>query len=485
MEYYSWKKKYIRDYKDCKYVRYSEYTSNVCVSEAQGYGMLLAVYCDDYKTFDLLCDFYLLNLNENGLMKWRQNLDSSGELTNKLENSSNATDGDLDIVYALFLASEKWGTHKFRTAAINGLHAIEEWNIREFVPILGDWVHSDFLYITRPSDFLLTHFLKFKEYSDFDWGRVLETTKKILVTFTNRYKSGLISDFLVKINGDWTVPKDKVLESINDVNYYYNSCRVPWRLAEYFRQTGDLDIKRILEKMCKFFGNVNSINVGYTLTGDPLVANYYDLAFTAPVKYACKVLQKKCNLQLRFDNYYGDTIYMLTCSSKLYKQNTDMDYNGLLELKSMYTNESSGILSRDFLLLHAGQTIKKPAESKMTFGDVAVGETIKFTKSNKSNSAHLLTPLNYSIIEFECNDDIECYLWNPFQENDHLPITVLKGTKYTLDWHKLKIRLFIDGLLSFVIDNKDYHSQMFLVFTNKGVDASVTRLEIDAYKNDV
>jgi hypothetical protein len=220
------------------------------------------------------------------------------------------------------------------------------------------------------------------------------------------------------------------------------------------------------------------------LDGKVLQSNNYDLAFTVPVKYMQETLSvnPKNQLELRFDNYYGDTIYQLTECACLYSVEMDPGYNSLVRFKNLYTKETSGIKFREWLLYHAGTTISKGRMSSISFGDVYVGDIIKFTKSAKLNSTYLLTPLEYCIIEYECTGDIEAYLWNPFiEKSGHLWISVVKGTKYTLDWHKEKVTLYVDGIKNFSVDNKDYHSQMFLIFSNRCDTATVNKLNIDTY----
>ncbi|HEY5524461.1 MAG TPA: hypothetical protein VIK26_03880 [Clostridium sp.] len=41
----------------------------------------------------------------------------------------------------------------------------------------------------------------------------------------------LMPDFFIKDKGKYIAPKVKVLETIHDGDYYYNSCRIPWRYS--------------------------------------------------------------------------------------------------------------------------------------------------------------------------------------------------------------------------------------------------------------
>ena len=99
MNYYAWKEKYIKDILD----------TITFTSESVGYAMLLAVYNDDHSLFKDLVEFYKTHLNKRGLMR------------SSKDSESNFTDADTDIVYALFLAYEKWTDLYFKKIAIKGL----------------------------------------------------------------------------------------------------------------------------------------------------------------------------------------------------------------------------------------------------------------------------------------------------------------------------------------------------------------------------
>ena len=43
--------------------------------------------------------------------------------------------------------------------------------------------------------------------------------------------NGLMPDFFIRANGKYIAPKIKVLKTIHDGDYYFNSCRIPWRYS--------------------------------------------------------------------------------------------------------------------------------------------------------------------------------------------------------------------------------------------------------------
>ena len=124
--YQEWKSKYVRQNpyvtdETKYYVYYSEDTYSggepvpVTVSEAHGYGMLIAVSMADYDPdaraiFDGMVRYYQAHPSEIGLhlMAWQQS--DNGKSLTETDGADSATDGDMDIAYALLLADKVWGS---------------------------------------------------------------------------------------------------------------------------------------------------------------------------------------------------------------------------------------------------------------------------------------------------------------------------------------------------------------------------------------
>jgi endo-1,4-beta-D-glucanase Y len=187
----SWKSSYLKPAGTGKYyVKYN--AAGETVSEAHGYGMLLTVimegYDPDAKTyFDGLYNYYKAHpsVNNSFLMAWKQN--SSFQ---DVEGADSATDGDMDIAYALLLADKQWGssgTINYLQAAKNIINAIMQsevnqslWNLR-----LGDWATGNDARNTRPSDFMLQHMKAYQAATnDTKWTNVVNTTYTIINTYS-------------------------------------------------------------------------------------------------------------------------------------------------------------------------------------------------------------------------------------------------------------------------------------------------------------
>ena len=133
---------------------YSEagYEVEVTVSEAHGYGMLIAASMSDYdneakEIFDGMYRYYQSHLSEIGpnLMAWQQN-DNGKAIVNSSSGGDSATDGDMDIAYALLMADSIWGSDgeiNYKQSAVDVINDIMTYEVNktDWVLQLGDWVY--------------------------------------------------------------------------------------------------------------------------------------------------------------------------------------------------------------------------------------------------------------------------------------------------------------------------------------------------------
>ncbi len=341
--YNSWKATYFKN--NCGanqyYVWFGDEDPNaICVSEGQGYGMLIAAYMAGYDAnakiiFDGLYNFYKAHpssINSN-LMAWQQ-----GTLCTDINGVDAATDGDMDIAYALLLADKQWGSAgaiNYLQAANDIINAImtSEVNPLEFSTMLGDWVTSgnSTYYATRPSDFMPDHFRAFY-YSTLDnnWNHVIDECYTVISTIqtNNSPATGLIPDFVVNCNTTPIPASPNFLEGPNDGDYNYNSCRVPWRLATDFLIAGETRSQTAVNKINTWIeshtsSNPANIYSGYTLSGGNISGNNYDdPSFIGP--FAVGAMLDNANqawLNAMYDHliaqdladntYFGNTLKML------------------------------------------------------------------------------------------------------------------------------------------------------------------------------
>ncbi|MBI3195275.1 MAG: hypothetical protein HYZ34_12545 [Ignavibacteriae bacterium] len=273
----------------------------ICVSEGQGYGMLLTAYMAGFDDsakiyFDGLYNYYRAHPSDinNRLMAWRQR---TGCISGVGERNS-ATDGDVDIAYALLVADNQWrsgGTINYKQEALTLLDAImqDEINQNLFSVKLGDWSNSSepsFFNSTRSSDFMLNHFKLFAEITgDTNWSRIANTCYDYISAMQANYSTttGLIPDFITNLNTTPAPAHANFLEGSHDGHYYYNACRDPWRIGVDYLLTGDTRALTVLNKINSWLktatsNNPANIRPGYQLNGTAIHTDYSSMAFTAP-----------------------------------------------------------------------------------------------------------------------------------------------------------------------------------------------------------
>ena len=352
-QYYSdWKETYLRRNPYVKdetqyYVFYGEKeyaqahaTVEVTVSEAHGYGMLIAALMSDYDSeakniFDGMYRYYQAHPSSIGphLMAWQQS--DGGKALIDSNGADSATDGDLDIAYALLLADTIWGSSgeiNYRQAAELVINDIMKYDVSHDDNILrlGDWAYdvgkNDKYYTaTRASDFIMQYFPVFyKVTGDERWMQLYDNTYGIINHFVEKYQTGLLPDFIIKdSSGEWIPAPANFLENENDGVYEYNSCRVPWRISTDALVGNNADAKKYAETVNAFFvketgGKPGKIMAGYTPDGKA-VADWDDLCFTAPLMLSASAAGdtkwhdavRKEVLDIGVDSYFGNTIAML------------------------------------------------------------------------------------------------------------------------------------------------------------------------------
>ncbi len=299
--YDRWKSVYLRN--DCSdtaqyYVYFGEDAINV--SEGQGYGMMITAFFAGHDPrakdfFDGLYRFYRTHPSSINarLMDWQQVTcdDPPGE------GDDAATDGDVDIAFALLLAHAQWGSDEeidYLSAAKAIIRAImqDEVNPLTCTVKLGDWSTEDntsYYYASRTSDFILDHFRTFACYTgDSRWQRVTDTCLALTERMQRKYApvTGLLPDFIVDFRTDPRPAPPQFLEGDHDGDYYYNACRVPWRLCTDYLISGDRRSRDAVLRILRWLrqhtgGDVDRISSGYRLDGQAL-HDWHDGSFIAP-----------------------------------------------------------------------------------------------------------------------------------------------------------------------------------------------------------
>jgi endoglucanase len=392
--YDAWKKEYIKQHCTDANSYYIDFSNNrnddtaICVSEGQGYGMVIVAYMAGHDPnakiiFDGLYKWaktFPSNIN-NLLMKWRQ---KEGCLS---DSNDSATDGDLNIAYALLLADKQWGSNGtinylqdakkiinngIKTGLLTTLNSVK----------LGDWANpgdQNRYNATRLSDYNSNHFRAFKNVTnDAVWDDVIAKGYSIISTIQtkNSAATGLLPDFTVNVNATPTPATPKFLEGDYDGSYHYNACRTPWNLGLDYVLNGDANAKTAANKInnwikVKASNNVDNIESGYRLNGDTYGNNYRDLSFIAPFAVGAMVdsshqawLNSLWNFivskDIKFNGYFAHIIKMqcmIIISGNYWKPQSVLGFDDEAFASSKFKilpNPSSGSPDISFNLKNSG-----------------------------------------------------------------------------------------------------------------------------------
>lgn len=339
--YTLWKKRFIKNVpgKPESYVWFEGVGKKQCVSEGQGYGMIIVALMAGYDpaartTYDNLFRYYKFHHDRKSkyLMAWAQYTNG------KSSDETSATDGDMDIAYSLLLADKQWGSK----GAINYLQhgrdmiaAIMQYEInhKTWSILLCDGIEAESkdYFDMRSSDFMPANFKAFQHAAnDNRWGKVIDAQYKLFSRLQENYSpdAGLIPDFIININKKPKPAPPYFLESKYDGHYNYNACRDPWRIATDYLLTGDKRSKAIVDKINRWIrettnGNPYNLSAGYTLAGNDIRGRYFEaLSFVAPFAVSAMVDKKNqawlnkvwdytTAFKIKDFDYYDNTIKLL------------------------------------------------------------------------------------------------------------------------------------------------------------------------------
>jgi endo-1,4-beta-D-glucanase Y len=299
--YTQWKMRFIKHTpgKDEEFVWFENKDKKQCVSEGQGYGMIIVTLMAGYDpgakdTYDNLYHYFRAHPSGKSkhLMAWAQYLNG------KSTDNTSATDGDIDIAYSLLLADKQWGSKgaiNYLSEARAMISAIMQYEInhKTWTVLLSDGVEFDSkdYFATRSSDFMPAHFKAFKlANNDTRWDKVVDAGYRLFKQMQDSYSpdAGLIPDFIIHVDKKPKPAPPNFLESPYDGFYNYNACRDPWRIGTDYLMTGDKRAKQIVDKINRWIRSTTSndtynLSAGYTLAGNDIKHRYFEaLSFVAP-----------------------------------------------------------------------------------------------------------------------------------------------------------------------------------------------------------
>lgn len=298
----------------------------ITTSEAHGYGMMIFALMGDKEYFDgmfNMFDKHRSTSNSNN-MSW---------VIHKTEDTAydegSATDGDMDVAYALLLAHDVWGSNgginylaEAKQIITYGIKASDMSTYSNRV-MMGEFDTDP--YSTRASDWMAGHLRAYYDATgDSFWLNAADEIYYLIGAITQNYSpwTGLMPDFIVNENPQ-PAPQWFLNEYQDTDQYMWNSCRYPWRITLDYAHYGTPEAKAAMKKTLDWLtwatdNNPSNIKSGYSLDGS-VINDYFNQAFAAPFIAAAITdpdYQYYLNsgwdvLNSSYTSYYGDSINLL------------------------------------------------------------------------------------------------------------------------------------------------------------------------------
>lgn len=225
------------------------------VSEAIAYGMLITVYMDDQDVFKKLYNTWTGNSVNGGGMNWR--IGCSG-------GSGTASDADFDAALALVMASKQWNDNSYLTAGKSLISWIASNDINSNKIKPGNQWNDGF----NPSYAATANFQLFQDVAGGSWSSVISQAYTDLNACQDS-KTGLVPDWC-----DWNSHKPILTSAAvaNDIGFYDDASRTPWRTAMAYYWYGDSKAKSFNKKIVDWLipetRTASGVNSGYKYEGN-------------------------------------------------------------------------------------------------------------------------------------------------------------------------------------------------------------------------
>ena len=223
------------------------------VSEAIAYGMLITVYMDEEDVFKKLYGVWKENGGNGGGMNWRIGCSA---------DNGSATDADEDAALALVMASKQWSNDSYLSDAKTIINWIAQNDVdgNNSLKPGSNWNPA-----LNPSYVMPGHYRLFEKVTgNSKWSTIREKAMKDLLACQDA-TTGLVGDWC-----DWSSHKTISAPGAavsNDIGFYDDAARTPWRTAWAYYWYGDSDAKKFNENVVKWLipttRTASGVNSGY------------------------------------------------------------------------------------------------------------------------------------------------------------------------------------------------------------------------------
>lgn len=240
--YKTWKDKYVTSTNACGFrrVMFDYYKGtprgaedgSKTVSEGIGYGMLLAAYAGDESLFSDLWNYYKANTNGN-VMNWQT------QGCKNFTGQNGATDAELDVAIALYVASFQWQSNAYLTDAKNLVRAIRTTEVESgsFVLKPGDkFGGSSLLNISYFSPAYYRVFATFDTGNEAFWNSVTAKGYEILFKADENTSTKQAAERGNGLVPDWSDSNGNFSGAASGYedggkNFVFDAIRTPFRTA--------------------------------------------------------------------------------------------------------------------------------------------------------------------------------------------------------------------------------------------------------------
>ena len=235
------------------------------VSEAIAYGMLISVYMDDKDVFKKLYSTWTSNsAGSNAGMNWR--IGCSG-------GTGTASDADFDAALALVMTSKQWNDDSYLSACKSLISWIASNDIESNKLKPGNQWNDGF----NPSYATTANFQLFQDVAGGSWSSVISQAYMDLNACQDS-KTGLVPDWC-----SWGDHKPTLTSAAvsNDIGFYDDAARTPWRMAWAYYWYGDTKAqafnKKVVDWLIPTTRTASGVNSGYAYTGGKYIADESDI----------------------------------------------------------------------------------------------------------------------------------------------------------------------------------------------------------------
>jgi endo-1,4-beta-D-glucanase Y len=289
--------------------------------ESMGWAMIIAAFMGDQPTFDGLYKFYKSKIQGHGMMAWKVTCGG-------ISDGGSASDGDLDVAFAMVVASWQWGD-SYKTEATKLITTVKKLIVNcSGTSVIAGGMGGGSVYggcnETDMSYHTAAFFRCFAEHTgDQAWEKLADDSYTLLNNGANK-TTGLVPDWQSLAGGNASGGRNH--------SYGFDACRVPWRVALDYLWNGNEKAKTWCTTISNWANKIGPANIkdGYNLDGS-VTGRYHNMSYVGGFAVAAM-----CNSQevadafgteiakMNFDNYWYHgflgNCYMLAMTGNMWNK---------------------------------------------------------------------------------------------------------------------------------------------------------------------